>query len=100
VTVRLGEDNIDPLVQEAQDRGYLTIEGSRIIYHCSREYSDNYDDTEEKVRARPYSWLILRRSYAPSRMDLEVTVPRRTPSDRADIVLAQQKDHCAPGSCC
>jgi type I restriction enzyme M protein len=89
VTVHLGEDNIDPLVQEAQDRGYLTIEGSRIFYHCSREFSDNYDDPEEKVRARTYSWLILRRSYAPSRIDLEVTVPRRTPSDFADIVLYQ-----------
>lgn len=87
MTVQTNEGRIDPLVQEAQDRGFLTVNGSRITYHCSREYSENYDDPEEKVRARTYSWLVLRRSYAPSRIDLEVTVPRRTPSDRADIVL-------------
>ncbi len=84
---QLTEQGLDPLVEEAQGHGYLTIDGGRITYRCSREYSDNYDDPEEKVRSRTYSWLILRRGYHPNRMGLEVTVPRRTPSDRADIVL-------------
>ena len=81
------EQGLDPLVEEAQSHGYLAIDGDRITYHCHREYSDNYGDPEEKVRARTYSWLILRRAYSPNRINLEVTVPRRTPGDRADVVL-------------
>ena len=75
------------LVEEAQRRGYLTIEDDKITYHCSRRYRDNWNDPEEKIRARTYAWLIIEKGYLPDRIDLEVTVPRRTPSDYADIVL-------------
>lgn len=75
------------LLQEATRRGYLTIDGSRITYHAKRDYRANYDDPEEKVRARTFSWLVIERSYSPHRIDLEVNVPRRTPSDFADVVV-------------
>jgi len=78
---------VHPLVAEAQRRGYLTIKENRITYHCARDYQDNWDDPEERVRASTYGWLILERGYLPDRIDLEVTVPRRRPSDFADIVL-------------
>jgi hypothetical protein len=28
------EQGLDPLVEEAQSHGYLTIDGSKITYHC------------------------------------------------------------------
>ncbi len=46
---QLIEQGLDPLVEEAQSHGYLTVDGDRITYHCGREYSDNYGDPEEKV---------------------------------------------------
>ena len=48
-----------------------------------------FTDPEEKVRARYYIELIERYEYPENRIDLEVTVPRRTPSDFADIVIFQ-----------
>jgi type I restriction enzyme M protein len=81
--------DFDTLVQEAQRRGYLTVDEDKgqITYHCRRNVKYNYRDPEEKVRARTYSWLIIQKSYSPQRMDLEVRVPRRTPNDWADIVV-------------
>lgn len=87
MAVAQGSVASDTLVEEAQRRGYLTVDGDRITYHCRRDRKYNYRDPEEQVRARTYSWLIIERSYTPKRIDLEVTVPRRTPNDWADIVV-------------
>jgi type I restriction enzyme M protein len=87
---------LHPLVEEAQRRGYLTINGNRITYHCSRDFDEDWNDPEEKVRATTYAWLIIERDYPPERIDLEVTVPRRTPSDRADIVLYSDEECRSP----
>jgi len=80
--------NMD-LIQEAELRGYLEFnqDRTRITYLCSRRYSDDFTDPEEQVRAFVYSWLIIRKGYPADRIDVELTVPRRTPSDRADIVV-------------
>src|SRR4051812_40876845 len=80
-------EGLAPLVEEARRRGYLSVDGDRIIYHGRRDRRYNFRDPEEKVRAFTFSWLIIERSYSPKRMDLEVTVPRRTPNDWADIVV-------------
>lgn len=42
---------------------------------------------EERVRAAIYIELVEDYNYSPSRIDFEVQVPRRTPSDFADIVV-------------
>jgi hypothetical protein len=77
------------LIDEAEFRGYIQFnEGrSRISYLCGRKYTDNFNDPEEKIRAAIYAWLILDRGYPANRIEVEYTVPRRTPSDRADIVV-------------
>ncbi len=77
------------LVDEAETRGYIQFnEGrNRISYLCGRKYTDNFNDPEEKVRAMIYAWLILDRGYAAERIEVEYTVPRRTPGDKADIVV-------------
>jgi type I restriction enzyme M protein len=87
---------LHPLVEEAQRRGYLSISGNRIVYHCCRDFEEDWNDPEEKIRARTYAWLIIERDYSPGRIDLEVTVPRRTPSDRADIVLYSDQECHSP----
>jgi len=77
------------LVAEAERRGYVEFneERNQITYICRRRFTDNYTDPEEQVRAAIYAWLILDRGYAANRIEVEVTVPRRTPADRADIVV-------------
>lgn len=89
----LDEQPIHPLIIQANRRGYLTINGSRIMYRCRRVREYNFDDPEERVRAYTYSWLIIERGYSPKRIDLEVQVPRREPSDFADIVVYED-DRC------
>jgi hypothetical protein len=78
---------LDPLLLEAERRGYLTVEGDRITYHCKTDRTYCFSDPEERARAHTYSWLIIERSYLPQQVDLEVTVPRRTPNPWADIVV-------------
>ncbi len=46
-----GAANLDPLVEEAQRRGYLTVKDDRITYHCRRERQYAFTDSEEQVRA-------------------------------------------------
>lgn len=75
------------LVQEAERRGYLEFHGEHIRYKCAVSREENYGGPEEKVRAGVYSWLILEREYPATSIKIEVLVPRRTPSDYADIVV-------------
>ena len=65
---------------------------TKIIYHCSREFKANFKKPEEKIRASYFTQLILDYSYQAEKIDLEVTVPRRTPADRADIVIYEDDE--------
>lgn len=77
------------LLDEAEVRGYIEFDQNRtrITYHCGRQYTDDFNNPEEVVRAFVYSWLIINKGYPVNRIEVEHTVPRRQPSDRADIVL-------------
>ena len=72
-----------------QDK-YLEIEtaNNRILYQ-TREGPKSYplNNPEEQVRAEFYSELIYKYMYDPKKINLEVEVPRRKPSDRADLVI-------------
>ena len=81
----------EALIKRAQQRGYLEIKGERVRYYCRRQYEDDFGDPEEQVRAGVFAWLILEREYSNTQIDVEVTVPRRIPSDRADIVLYEDE---------
>ncbi len=71
-----------------QQKGYIQIQGTSIHYIVpDKRYK--FTDPEEEVRARYYVELIERYQYPETRIDLEVSVPRRTPSDFADIVIFQ-----------
>jgi type I restriction enzyme M protein len=70
----------------------IIADGSRITYECGHHgsaFSDNYRDPEEKVRAAFFVELVEHYQYRPERIDFEVEVPRREPSDSADLVIYQ-----------
>jgi len=89
----MNEDNHDSIfqrnIQRGIDKGIIKIErdGSKITYFCKRDYSTSFKNPEEKVRASYFCELVLDYSYPPKNIDIEVIVPRRTPEDRADIVV-------------
>ena len=76
-----------------EQKGYIEFlnEGTTIRY-ITPDKKYRFTDLEEKVRGRFYVELIEHFQYPQNRIDLEVRVPRRTPSDRADIVVFQDDD--------
>ena len=73
-----------------EQKGYIELlnEGTTIRY-ITPDKKYRFTDPEEQVRAKFYVELIEHFQYSQDRIDLEVRVPRRTPSDRADIVVFQ-----------
>lgn len=76
-----------PQVIEAMQRGIMSFTETRVTYQLHNQKSQDWTDPEEWVRACSIAWLIIERAYPANRMKIEVTVPRRTPSDFADIVV-------------
>ena len=71
----------------------LTDEGrQQKIRYVAADHVERYADPEEQVRAEFWAELIYRHGYEPERIGLEVTVPRRTPADLADIVVIHDRD--------
>ena len=83
----------DPNVSELIARGLISIEGARITYNLSQTRSYQWTDPEEWVRARTIGFLIVEKGYPANRLKTEARVPRRTPSDKADIVVFKD-DQC------
>lgn len=77
----------DENVQEAMARGVIELSNGNVVYNLKQKKSYNWSDPEEWVRARTIAFLIVEKSYPANRMKTEVTVPRRTPSDFADIIV-------------
>lgn len=57
------------------------------IRYVAVDRVERWSDPEEKVRAAYYAELIYRYGYAAQRIGVEVTVPDRSPSDFADLVV-------------
>ncbi len=78
-------------LQKAVKDGYINITGEdgkrKIEYVNSERHIENYEDPEEQVRAAFYAELIYNYSYPVNRIKIEVTVPDRLPTNRADIVI-------------
>lgn len=88
VRLRTAEDAFQTeLIQQAIQRNILTITDSRITYRISSQKAYSWSDPEEWVRAWTIAWLVIDKGYPPNRIKTEVTVPRRTPNDFADIVI-------------
>lgn len=71
----------------------ITSEGrNERVYYIAANHSERWTDQEEKVRAELWAELIYHYEYRPERIRFEVTVPRRTPADRADLVIYEDTD--------
>jgi len=70
----------------------FTADEGRITYHCSRDYSTSFKNPEETIRASYFVELVLDYLYPKENIDIEVLVERRTPDDRADIVVYEDKE--------
>lgn len=66
------------------------------IKYLDKGYKKNLKNPEEKVRASYFVELVLDYGYPQEKIDLEVTIPRRTPADRADIVIYEDEELKAP----
>ena len=73
----------------------LSGDGKRITY-CATGKSYKFTDPEETVRAEYYVELVTKYGYLPECMDVEVVVPRRTPSDLVDIVVFSDSERQQP----
>lgn len=84
-------------LERAIKDGYAYISGAenkqKITYVTSDNHSENYSDPEEKVRAEFWAELIYKYEYPAVRIKVEVVVPDRLPTDRADIVIFRD-DEC------
>ena len=84
------------LLKKAEDAGYINIiesgKKSKITYVTSDNHTENYNDPEEKVRAEFVAELIYKYDYPANRIKVEVSVPDRIPTDRADIVVFSDDD--------
>lgn len=86
------QNNISQILQnidKGEKSGIISFneDKSRITYHCNREYQTSFKNPEEKVRASYFVELVQTYQYPQSQIDIEITVPRRTPEDRADIIV-------------
>jgi hypothetical protein len=86
--IETAEDALaQPEILEAVHRGIMSFTETRVTYQLHSQRSEDWSDPEEWVRACSVAWLIVQRGYPANRIKTEVTVPRRTPSDFADIVV-------------
>lgn len=78
------------LIQRAITDGHLQLITSgktEKIRYVAVNHAEKWSDPEEKVRAGYYAELIYLYGYKPECIGVEITVPDRTPHDRADIVV-------------
>ena len=87
-----------PLDQAIADgRAQLTGEGrTERIRYVAANHSERWADPEEKIRAELWAELIYKYEYPPERIGIEVTVPGRTPSNFADLVIYEDDDMKSP----
>lgn len=91
--------NSQDFLQSAFADGHLQLFTSgktEKIRYVAVNVSEKWSDPEEKVRAAYYAELIYRYKYAPECIGVEVTVPDRTPVDRADLVVFSDKERTKP----
>ena len=89
--------NQTDFLQIGQQKRYIELlNDEKRIHYVVPNKNYRFTDPEEKVRARFYVELIEHFQYDPNLIDLEVTVPRRTPSDLADIVVFEDDDKKTP----
>ena len=86
-------------LNRALNDGHAEITGegrNERIRYVAAGRSERWSDPEEKVRADLWAELVYKYEYPVERIGVEVTVPGRTPSILADLVLYEDDDHKSP----
>jgi type I restriction enzyme M protein len=86
-------------LQRAIREGHAKLIGeekNQQILYIAANHKERFSDPEEIVRAEFWAELIYRLEYKPELIGFEVTVPRRTPSDWADLVIYHDDGHTRP----
>ncbi len=84
-------------IKKGIDKHYLEIlENGTIINYVFRNKKFKFTDPEEIVRAALFVELIEKYKYEQEYINFEVVVPRRTPSDLADIVIFKDPENKEP----
>lgn len=87
------KNNQTDFLEIGEQKGYIELLNEETtIHYTAPDKKYKFTDPEEQVRARFYVELIEHFQYSQNRIDLEVRVPRRTPSDLADIVVFQDDE--------
>lgn len=66
------------------------------ICYLAANVTQVYDDPEEQVRAEFWAELIYKYEYDPKSIGIEIPVPQRLPSERADLVVFEKNDNTRP----
>ncbi len=66
------------------------------ICYLAANVTQVYDDPEEQVRAEFWAELIYKYEYEPKQIGIEIPVPQRLPSERADLVVFEKNDNTRP----
>ena len=91
----LKESIVAELIEIGEKEELFKVSGKKIEYLTVKK-SYNFSDPEEQVRASFYYELIKKYQYPKERIDLEVIVPRREPTDKADIVVYEDDEKKKP----
>jgi type I restriction enzyme M protein len=86
-------------IERALADGYAEITGegkTERIHYKAAQHSERWSDPEEKVRAEFWAELIYKYDYYPTFIAFEISVPRRTPNDYADLVIYNDVDKKSP----
>ena len=85
-TTPQNRDYLDRAIHDGHAR-FSGEDKTERIHYVAADHSERWADPEEKVRAELWAELIYKYEYQPERIRFEVPVPRRTPNDRADLVI-------------
>lgn len=92
-TKEVQKSTFEENIQKGIDAKILEVndDRTRITYKVPDVKSYRLTDPEELVRASYFVDLVLKYNYPISQIAFEVTVPRRTPNDWADIVVYEDE---------
>ena len=91
--------NTRTYLERALEEGHAEIVGegrNERIHYIAADHYERWSDPEEKVRAEFWAELIYKYEYLPERIAFEVTVPDRTPSRQADLVVYEDDELRSP----
>jgi type I restriction enzyme M protein len=86
-------------LERAIEDGHAKLSGegkTRKITYVAVNWTERFNDPEETVRAEFWAELLYRYGYEAQRIGIEVVVPDRTPSDRADVVIFRDDERKRP----